>query len=267
MKHALKIMLMILFAFSLYAQNEKEARKVELADGSFVVPDVYPELKKPVKPEYPKQAILQDIQGKVFVRVKINEQGKVEDAKIAQGINSALNKAALAAAKKMEFSPAVYNGKKVKAAIAVPINFILDPQKEGPKLDVGIPVPKGDDKGKPDVGIEIKKEVKGEEPDPAVFVEVEKSPEPIKLVKPVYPEVAQKAGLTGIVVLRVLVNTEGKPIKAVVIKADNEVFIEPAKKAALETLFSPAVQNGKPITCWLNMPFRFSLAKPAEKKN
>ena len=262
MKQILKIMVLLLIAIPFYAQDSKEARKVELADGSFVVPDKYPELVKAVRPEYPRQAILQDIQGKVFVRIKINEQGKVEEVKIAQGINNALNKSALAAAKKMEFTPAVYKGKTVKAAIAVPINFILDSEKQGPKLERGIPVV---EKAKPDLGVEIKKEVKGEEPDPATFIVVEKNPEPVKLVKPVYPEIAQKAGLTGVVILRVLVNKEGKPTIAVVIKADNEIFIEPAMKAAMETLFSPAIQRGEPITCWINIPFRFALNQPEVK--
>lgn len=112
--------------------------------------------------------------------------------------------------------------------------------------------------------IKIEKEVKQqseENLDPSAFVAVEKNPEPIQLVKPVYPEIAQRAGLTGSVVLRVLVNKEGKPMRTAVIKADNDIFVEPAKEAAMKTLFTPAIQNGKPITCWVNIPFRFSLNK------
>jgi TonB family protein len=111
--------------------------------------------------------------------------------------------------------------------------------------------------------IKIEKEVKQSDDnlDPSAFVAVEKNPEPISLVKPVYPEIAQRAGLTGLVVLRVLVNKEGKPMRTAVIKADNDIFVEPAKEAAMKTLFTPAIQNGKPITCWVNIPFRFSLNK------
>lgn len=111
--------------------------------------------------------------------------------------------------------------------------------------------------------IKIEKEVKRDDdnPNPADFMPVEKNPEPIQLVKPVYPEIAQRAGLTGLVVLRVLVNKEGKPMRTQVIKADNDLFVEPAKEAAMKTLFTPAIQNGKPITCWVNIPFRFSLNK------
>ncbi len=113
-----------------------------------------------------------------------------------------------------------------------------------------------------DIKIEPEKRASEDDnPDPSTFQAVEKNPEPIQLVKPVYPEIAQRAGLTGLVVLRVLVNKEGKPMRTAVIKADNEIFVEPAKEAAMKTLFTPAIQNGKPITCWVNIPFRFSLGK------
>lgn len=112
--------------------------------------------------------------------------------------------------------------------------------------------------------IKIEQEVQkksDDDPDPSTFVPVEKQPERIQIVKPVYPEIAQRAGLTGQVILKVLVNKEGKPIKTQVLKADNEIFIEPAKEAAMKTLFTPAIQNNKPITCWVNIPYKFSLGK------
>jgi protein TonB len=239
-------MILLLFSVSLYAQQDKENRKVELTNGTFVVPEKYPIVLKSVKPVYPREAILQDVQGKVFVKVTINESGKVEAVKIAKGISPSLNKSALAAAKKMEFSPAVYKGQNVKVSIAIPVNFVLDPEKKGPKLDTGISV----------TG----------EPDPSSLMRVEKNPEPIKLVKPHYPEIAQKAGITGIVILRVLVDKEGRPLKTKLIKADNEMFIEPSKDAAMKTMFTPAIQDGKPISCWINIPFKFSVYKDGDSR-
>ena len=247
------ILLFILPAF-LFAQADKESRKVQLADGSFVIPDNYPELVKPVKPVYPNDAILQDIQGKVYVKVTINESGKVESARIAQGISPSLNKAALTAAKKMEFKPAVLKGKNVKVSIAVPVNFILDPNKKGPEIETNKNIIAG----------QALKEKEGDqniEPDPSVFIPVEKQPERLKIVKPVYPELAKRANITGRVILKVLVSKEGKPIKTLLLKADNEIFIEPSKEAAMKTLFSPAIQNRKPIMCWVNIPYVFSLGE------
>jgi len=272
MKTKICAVILLLCTIAIYAQTDKDSRKVELTDGTFVVPDKFPEVTKHIKPVYPRQAILQDIQGKVYVKVTINEKGKVDAVKIAQGINSSLDKAAMTAAKKMEFSPAVYQGKPVKASIAVPVNFVLDPEKKGPNV-VNSDQPekltdlvKRMDNQLKSIRFDIKQTDgdKKEDPDPSSFIPVEKNPEPIQLVKPEYPDLARRAGLTGLVVLRVLINTEGKPVKTVVIKVENEIFIEPAKKAAMETLFKPAIQNGKPIMCWLNIPFRFSLNKDNE---
>lgn len=156
------------------------------------------------------------------------------------------------------------------------------------KPNVGVPVPVEDSKAAPEQtlasqtemskaiapaavvtdggAVKVEQDIKiveekkvDDNPDPSSFVPVEKEPMPIAQVKPVYPEIASRAGLTGQVVLRVLVNKEGRPIKVMVFKADNDIFVEPAKEAAMKTLFTPAIQNGKPITCWLNMPFKFSL--------
>ena len=154
---------------------------------------------------------------------------------------------------------------------------------------VGVPVPVEDSKAAPDQtlasqtemskaipptqavsdagNVKVVQDIKIEEskqddnPDPTTFVAVEQEPKPIQQVKPVYPEIAQRAGLTGSVYLRVLVNKEGKPLKTQVIKADNEIFVQPAQEAAMKTLFSPAIQNGKAITCWVNIPYKFSLNK------
>lgn len=166
----------------------------------------------------------------------------------------------------------------------------VQPAAAAAKPNVGVPVPVEDSKAAPEntlatqsemgkaiaptqaitdggsvqvtQDIKIEQEVKkvaNDDPDPTAFMAVEKSPEPIQRVIPTYPEIAQRAGLTGQVVLRVLVSKEGKPIKTQVMKADNEIFVEAAKEAAMKTLFTPAIQNGKPITCWVNIPYKFSL--------
>ena len=266
------IIFMMIIPLCLQAQENKESRKVELDDGSFVVPDKYPEIIKYAKPKFPKQALLQDIQGKVYVKVTIDEKGKVTEIKIVKGGDQSLNAAAIDAAKQMQFTPAIIKGKAVKSSIAVPISFIIDPEQLGPKLEANNKsnsnlLEKKDRQIKSGQGNKnVDEKEKSDEPDPSVFTRVEKEPAPITYVKPVYPELAVKSGITGIVILRVLVSKEGKPVRVVVFKADNEMFIEPAKKAAMETTFSPAILGGKPIACWLNMPYKFSLGDGPKKK-
>jgi TonB family protein len=242
MKIKYSAIILLLLSFTLYAQQDKENRKVELADGSFVVPDKYPELLKPIKPVYPPEAISQNIQGKVFVKVTIDTKGRVLKAEIANGINQSLNKAALEAVGRMEFTPAIVKGRSTKISTAIPISFILAAEN--------YPT---------DTKVEL--DIKENEPDPRVFELVEKEPAPVKLTKPVYPQSAIKKKITGLVILRVLVSKTGKPIKTLIIKADNKIFIEPAKEAAMKTTFTPAIKNGQPVLCWINIPFKFTIGQ------
>lgn len=87
---------------------------------------------------------------------------------------------------------------------------------------------------------------------------VEKQPVPLTQVVPEYPEIARKAGITGQVVVEVLVSREGK-VEAIGKIIGNEIFHEAARKAALQWTFSPAIQNDKPVKVWVSLPFKFQL--------
>jgi len=98
-----------------------------------------------------------------------------------------------------------------------------------------------------------------EEPSMDAFVAVEKLPEMVVAAKPEYPEIAKRAGITGKVFVKVLVDKEGRPKRAVVIKTDSELFNQPAIDAAMKSAFTPALQNNHPIAVWIVLPYRFQL--------
>jgi protein TonB len=108
-----------------------------------------------------------------------------------------------------------------------------------------------------DIKIEQNKE--NDEPDMNSFTAVEKYPEMVVSAKPDYPEIAKRAGITGKVYVKVLVDKEGRPKKAVVIKTDSELFNQPAIDAAMKSAFTPALQNNHPIAVWIVLPYRFTL--------
>jgi protein TonB len=114
-------------------------------------------------------------------------------------------------------------------------------------------------------GVQITKDLKveaprdEEPPDMNAFVAVEKMPQVVVSVPPVYPDLAKRAGVEGTVYVKILVNKEGKAIKAVVIKSDSEVFNQPATDAALKFVFTPAIQHKSPVTVWVVVPFKFKL--------
>ncbi len=59
---------------------------------------------------------------------------------------------------------------------------------------------------------------------PPDFVPVEKEPQIVNEVIPKYPELAQRAGIEGRVIVKIWVDKDGKPHKAVVLKSDADIF-------------------------------------------
>ena len=159
-----------------------------------------------------------------------------------------LDNSALQAAKKAKFSPAMINNKSVKAWVILPVAFKLDLEKKAEAR-----VLKYSELGPPP------SQNKGEDPDINTFVQAEKLPEMIESAKPEYPEIAKKAGILGKVFVKVLVDKEGSPKKAIVIKSESELFNQSAIAAAMKSKFSPAIQGGKPIAVWIVLPYKFSL--------
>jgi protein TonB len=150
----------------------------------------------------------------------------------------------------------------------------------GVKPSVGIPVPVPDAEVSPEQTIATQqelsqqtapidqgptgggeKEIKIEEDEapPADYVPYEKAPEAVKQVQPKYPDLATRAGLEGTVWVKIWVDKEGKPKKAVVQKSDAEIFNQPAAEAAMQWVFTPAMMKNGPVSVWVSIPFRFKL--------
>lgn len=92
------------------------------------------------------------------------------------------------------------------------------------------------------------------------FVQVDKFPQVISSGAPKYPEQAKQAGIEGTAYVKLLVNTDGVPAKAVVIKSDNEVFNQPSIDAAMQFKFTPALKDNKPVAIWVVIPFKYKLS-------
>ena len=102
------------------------------------------------------------------------------------------------------------------------------------------------------------------EPDPTVDETIAVNKQPFvdgTLIQSnlVYPELAKKAGIEGKVTLRVLIRKNGKAKKFIVETTDSELFNKSAGDAVMKSQFLPALQNGKPIACWLSVPISFKI--------
>lgn len=92
-----------------------------------------------------------------------------------------------------------------------------------------------------------------------VFVAYDTPPRPKNLIKPDYPDIAKKAGIEGTVILHLLIDENGKVLKAKILKSLVEDLDDAAIKAAYDATFYPAKQRDKPVKVWVSMPFTFKL--------
>lgn len=92
------------------------------------------------------------------------------------------------------------------------------------------------------------------------FVAYEDPPEPISMVKPKYPELAQEAQIEGRVILNVLIDENGDVKKAIIIKGvPNTGLDEAAIEAVKQWKYKPALQRGKPVKVWVAQTIKFEL--------
>ena len=89
---------------------------------------------------------------------------------------------------------------------------------------------------------------------------VEKYPAFVHQEKPAYPETARRLGLTGVVLVRVLVDREGKVREAKAFRSSGyDSLDQAALLAAYKCVFTPAIQNGLPKAVWVSYKVVFSL--------
>lgn len=95
-------------------------------------------------------------------------------------------------------------------------------------------------------------------PDPGVFIVVEVEPVLVTMAPPEYPELAREAGVSGDVLVRVLVGADGRVMQAFVL-VSVPMLDEAALAAARTAVFKPALQSGRPVAVWVNVPISFQL--------
>ena len=85
-----------------------------------------PKLVKKVSPKYPEEAKKEKVAGEVVLEIRIDETGKVSDAKVLKTADDRLAKAAVEAVRQWEYEPVTISpGKPVKVIATVTMNFRL----------------------------------------------------------------------------------------------------------------------------------------------
>jgi len=92
----------------------------------FYAVEVKPKVVKAVEPVYPEIARKAGIEGRVFVKVLIGEDGHVIKAEVVRSTNKIFEKAALEAAKQFVFKPGMQRDRPVKVWMVLPFHFTLE---------------------------------------------------------------------------------------------------------------------------------------------
>jgi periplasmic protein TonB len=74
-----------------------------------------------------------------------------------------------------------------------------------------------------------------------------------------YPVELRRNGVSGSATVRIIVTHDGRVIDATTIRATHPSFGDAAEKAVSKWRYQPAVKDGQPIACLLEIPFTFSL--------
>lgn len=107
-------------------------------------------------------------------------------------------------------------------------------------------------------------ELTGEDEDPGVgdfFAGEEPRPINIEGIRDLigYPPRAVEAEIEGKVTVRVLVDKTGKYKEHVVLKDPHPILTKAVERELKGLVFTPGIQNNKPVKVWVTIPFQFTL--------
>jgi len=195
-------------------------------------------LLKPIKTQkavYPLEAIGQQLQGQVWVKLRISETGDVEDTEVISG-DPILAKSAAEAFKHWKFEPYIRNGKAVKVAIKLPMDFAFSGQiKDRPESPTQAEPPRVQVSQGVIQGLKIHD------------------------VAPVYPEQARQGRVQGSVLLRAVIGRDGRIVELVPLSGPKQL-IPAAVGAVQQWRYKPYVLQGEPIEVNTTIVVNFTLS-------
>lgn len=93
------------------------------------------------------------------------------------------------------------------------------------------------------------------------LTEIDRAPEPIYRVEPQYPFALSRAGVEGRVVLRFVVDKEGRVQNPRIRSSTRMEFEKPAMDAIRQWRFEPGIKNGVRVSVNIEQPLSFTLAR------
>ncbi len=105
------------------AQQQTKVEESTPAPMPFVAIESQPEVIKREPAHYPEIAIKMGLQGRVYVEVSIDAQGKPIQAKVVKSASDIFNEAAIEAVMKYTYKPAMLSTGPISSKMTIPIDF------------------------------------------------------------------------------------------------------------------------------------------------
>ena len=91
-----------------------------------------------------------------------------------------------------------------------------------------------------------------------VFIPYDDPPVAMSPIRPRYPEIAQEAGIEGVVVVQAFIDEKGRVKETLILKGvPNTGLDEAAMEAIRKTRFRPAKQRERAVGVWISIPVNF----------
>lgn len=203
------------------------------------------------EPQFPLSLSEKTRTGHVRVLIEVDSEGKLTDYMLVAYSRKAFAKAVEDVIRQWTFEPAQYAGQGVGVVTEVNVDF-----------DTGGVVINTDFQEIVDNFLHSWRNSIPEYA-PANIRQIDRIPEPIKVINPQYHV---GMGVAGEVMIQFYINEEGKVRMPHVAKADDLRLAELAMDAIRGWEFSPPTYKGRPVLVKASQVFRFSEKKPVQSK-
>jgi TonB family protein len=202
------------------------------------------EVIKSVHAAYPLDAVKNEMQGQVRLKLLIDQQGNVESAEVIEG-DEVFRKPAIDAVKKWKYKPYIKNGKPVRVSTTLNMDFVFSGKTE--------------DKKDPD--LDAARDGKPADPNLPKRVRVSQGVSEgmlIHKVQPSYPPEARQGHVQGTVVLKAVIGKDGRIQDLTVLNGPPELR-QSALGAVRQWRYKPYYLMGSPVEVDTQITVRYQL--------
>ncbi len=202
-----------------------------------------PEVLSWVPPVFPQEAVNRRLEGRVQVRLIVDETGVVTRTRVTHSSNKVFEDAALQSVRQWKFAPGIQDGRNVSRC-----------------MDVALPFRQAD----------LKRSQTSSFPPAEVIESLVESPctraSRITVGDPDYPDSLLARHLRGVVIVSFTVSSEGQVKALKILGATHADFVPPALAAAAKWTFHPAQQGDLAVDAPFDGSLEFDVLATADQR-